>query len=100
MWVPECSGKVPTSHTHKHTYPHTVNGARRRSFKANIPLSSDFLTWAETEMALFESLTVWIRGRVPTRLRRVARWRQGIAALHSRASIAVNGEAIRMDDAS
>ena len=34
-------------------------------------------------MALFEPLTVSIRGRVPTRLRRVARWRQGIAALHS-----------------
>jgi len=34
-------------------------------------------------MALFESLTVLIRGRVPTRLRRVARWRQGIAAKHT-----------------
>ena len=46
---------------------------------------ADFLTWAKTGMALFEPLTVSIRGRVPTRLRRVARWRQGIAALHSRA---------------
>ena len=40
----------------------------------------------------FESLTVSIRGRVPTRLRRVARWRQGIAALHSRASTEANGK--------
>ena len=31
----------------------------------------------------FESLTVSIRGRVPTRLRRVARWRQRIAAKHT-----------------
>ena len=53
---------------------------------------ADFLTWAKTGMALFEPLTVSIRGRVPTRLRRVARWRQGIAALHSRASTEANGK--------
>lgn len=43
---------------------------------------SDFLTSAEMEMALFERdpPAVSACGRVPTRLRRVARWRQAIAA--------------------
>ena len=68
--------------------------------RAVFAIISDFLTWAKTGMALFEPLTVSIRGRVPTRLRRVARWRQGIAALHSRASPEANGKAIRMGDAS
>ena len=64
--------------------------------------NSDFLTSAEMEMALFERdpPAVSACGRVPTRLRRVARWRQGIAALHSRASPEANGEAMRMGDAS
>ena len=74
----------------------TVVILSRSMFEITIP---DFLTWPETEMALIEPLTVSIRGRVPTRLRRVARWRQGIAALHSRASPEANGEAIRMGDA-
>ena len=35
--------------------------------RAVFAIISDFLTWAETGMALFEPLTVSIRGRVPTR---------------------------------
>jgi hypothetical protein len=66
-------------------------------------LGSDFLTWPETEMALFECgpSTGSVCGRVPTRLRRVARWRQRIAAKHTPGRVPeANGEAIRMGDAS